>query len=232
MRGNRTVKVSAGSLHAFDSPNLPPLARAHVDIDVDQGTVLRPASMARFRVVDTVCQEVPSCLGLWNGYLHDCTGGDAADLPLDHGEHRAALPAAAGARRGAAVLRGRQHPLRQDTPHTPTHGYHTHCSYFNTEAVPRYHFYTQPPILVGCEGVCREDLLAALREGARAGVIILVVTQCSHGGVSPDYETGQALLDTGAVPGSDITQVPRYIAVGVLNFDIYNLITLSESMKN
>ena len=59
MRGNRTVKVSAGSLHAFDSPNLPPLARAHVDIDVDQGTVLRPASMARFRVVDTVCQEVP-----------------------------------------------------------------------------------------------------------------------------------------------------------------------------
>ena len=64
MRGNRTVKVSAGSLHAFDSPNLPPLARAHVDIDVDQGTVLRPASMARFRVVDTVCQEVRSCLGL------------------------------------------------------------------------------------------------------------------------------------------------------------------------
>ena len=64
MRGNRTVKVSAGSLHAFDSPNLPPLARAHVDIDVDQGTVLRPASMARFRVVDTVCQEVPSCLAI------------------------------------------------------------------------------------------------------------------------------------------------------------------------
>ena len=146
MRGNRTVKVSAGSLHAFDSPNLPPLARAHVDIDVDQGTVLRPASMARFRVVDTVCQEVPSCPGLWNGYLHDCTGGDAADLPLDHGEHGAALPAAAGARRGAAVLRGRQHSLRQDTPHTPTHGYHTHSSYFNTEAVPRYYFYTQPPI--------------------------------------------------------------------------------------
>ena len=123
MRGNRTVKVSAGSLHAFDSPNLPPLARAHVDIDVDQGTVLRPASMARFRVVDTVCQEVPSHLHIYiYGYQHVCPGCDAADLPLDHGEHGAALPAAAGARRGAAVLRGRQHPLRQDTPHT-SHGH-------------------------------------------------------------------------------------------------------------
>ena len=37
--------------------------------------------------------------------------------------------------------------------------------------------------------------------------MVLVVTQCSHGGVSGDYETGQALLDTGAIPGSDITQV-------------------------
>ena len=72
MRGNRTVKVSAGSLHAFDSPNLPPLARAHVDIDVDQGTVLRPASMARFRVVDTVCQEVRSCLGLLYLWIPAC----------------------------------------------------------------------------------------------------------------------------------------------------------------
>ena len=131
MRGNRTVKVSAGSLHAFDSPNLPPLARAHVDIDVDQGTVLRPASMARFRVVDTVCQEVQSYLDIYiYGYLHVCPGCDAADLPLDHGEHGAALPAAAGARRGAAVLRGRQHPLRQDTPHTSHHHLTTPCSYF------------------------------------------------------------------------------------------------------
>ena len=64
------------------------------------------------------------------GYLHVCPGCDAADLPLDHGEHGAALPAAAGARRGAAVLRGRQHPLRQDTPHTSHHHLTTPCSYF------------------------------------------------------------------------------------------------------
>ena len=55
----------------------------------------------------------------------------------------------------------------------------------------------------------RADLLEAVGEAARSGVMVLVVTQCSHGGVSGDYETGQALLDTGAIPGSDITQV-RY----------------------
>ena len=37
-------------------------------------------------------------------------------------------------------------------------------------------------------------------------MLILVVTQCSHGGVSGDYETGQAILETGAIAGSDITQ--------------------------
>ena len=51
----------------------------------------------------------------------------------------------------------------------------------------------------------REDILEAIREGAASGVVILVVTQCPHGGVSADYETGQALLDVGAIPGSDIT---------------------------
>ena len=58
----------------------------------------------------------------------------------------------------------------------------------------------------------RADLLEAVREAASGGVMVLVVTQCSHGGVSGDYETGQALLDTGAVPGSDITQVPGHTA--------------------
>ena len=51
----------------------------------------------------------------------------------------------------------------------------------------------------------RQDILEAIRDGASSGVIILVVTQCPHGGVSADYETGQALLDVGAIPGSDIT---------------------------
>ena len=33
LRGNRTVKVSADSLRAFDSPNFPPLATIGINID-------------------------------------------------------------------------------------------------------------------------------------------------------------------------------------------------------
>ena len=49
MRGNRTVKVSAGSLHAFESPNLTPLARAHVDINVDYQNILKPSALDKFK---------------------------------------------------------------------------------------------------------------------------------------------------------------------------------------
>ena len=52
----------------------------------------------------------------------------------------------------------------------------------------------------------RQDILDAISDGARSGVLILVVTQCSHGGVSGEYETGQAIMNTGAISGSDITQ--------------------------
>lgn len=42
LRGNRTIKVSAGNLDAFDSPNMPPLAEAGIDIAVDSRAILRP----------------------------------------------------------------------------------------------------------------------------------------------------------------------------------------------
>ena len=42
--------MSAGRLHAFDSPNLGPLASIGIDIKVDYETVLKPVSLARFRV--------------------------------------------------------------------------------------------------------------------------------------------------------------------------------------
>ena len=43
------MKVSAGSLYAFDSPNLTPLAHAMIDIDVDYQNILRPSAMERFK---------------------------------------------------------------------------------------------------------------------------------------------------------------------------------------
>ena len=67
--------MSAGSLHAFDSPNLTPLAHAMIDIDVDHQNILKPATMKKFTglwiskvdtsfiilcfsVVDTMCKNV------------------------------------------------------------------------------------------------------------------------------------------------------------------------------
>jgi L-asparaginase len=47
---------------------------------------------------------------------------------------------------------------------------------------------------------------AAFRRVARSGAVVVLVTQCGHGGVRPElYASGQAALDAGAVPGGDLT---------------------------
>ncbi|XP_026280451.1 L-asparaginase-like [Frankliniella occidentalis] len=50
LRGNRTVKVSAHSLRAFDTPNFPPLATIGINIDVDHRLVYRPKTTEPFTV--------------------------------------------------------------------------------------------------------------------------------------------------------------------------------------
>ncbi|XP_030381287.1 L-asparaginase [Scaptodrosophila lebanonensis] len=50
MRGNRTVKVSSNALDAFDSPNVPPLARIGINVNVDYRLIFRPCSVERFNV--------------------------------------------------------------------------------------------------------------------------------------------------------------------------------------
>ncbi|GAA5887281.1 hypothetical protein JCM6882_002473 [Rhodosporidiobolus microsporus] len=41
-RGNRSIKFSSANFHAFQSPNLPPLATVGIDVDVAWSQVLRP----------------------------------------------------------------------------------------------------------------------------------------------------------------------------------------------
>ncbi len=43
------------------------------------------------------------------------------------------------------------------------------------------------------------------KDAHERGVILLSVTQCTHGGVSGIYATGKALLDIGVIPGNDLT---------------------------
>ena len=41
MRGNRTIKISAANLDAFQSPNMQPLVLAGIDIKVDYRAIHR-----------------------------------------------------------------------------------------------------------------------------------------------------------------------------------------------
>ena len=50
MRGNRTVKVSAENLEAFQSPNMKPLAEMKINIEVDFRGIHRPTVIERFKV--------------------------------------------------------------------------------------------------------------------------------------------------------------------------------------
>lgn len=57
-RGNRSSKVSNNALSAFDSPNLPPLARAGISIDVNWALVERPRAISSFRAHDRMASNV------------------------------------------------------------------------------------------------------------------------------------------------------------------------------
>jgi lysophospholipase len=50
-----------------------------------------------------------------------------------------------------------------------------------------------------------DALLGALRDATDRGVVIVNVTQCLRGRVSPSYAAGRALMDAGVVPGADMT---------------------------
>lgn len=50
LRGNRTVKVSSNALDAFNSPNVPPLAKIGINVNVDYRLIFRMCSVERFCV--------------------------------------------------------------------------------------------------------------------------------------------------------------------------------------
>jgi len=147
IRGNRTIKVSAGSLHAFESPNLPPLATIGINITVDYKSLWKPGKIAALNVQANLCRDV--------------------------------------------VLLRLFPSIRTETVN---------------------HFLTPPikGVVLQCYGAGnmpsnRTDLIEVIAEATRKGVIIVSCTQCSHGSVSGEYETGKALIDAGVIPGSDIT---------------------------
>ncbi|XP_019532439.3 L-asparaginase isoform X1 [Aedes albopictus] len=49
-RGNRTIKVSSGSLDAFNSPNAAPLAKMGIHVEIDYRLIFRPCTVEKFNV--------------------------------------------------------------------------------------------------------------------------------------------------------------------------------------
>ncbi|TRY82094.1 hypothetical protein DNTS_014923 [Danionella cerebrum] len=69
-RGNRVTKVDAGSFNAFNSPNLPPLANAEVDIKINWDTVWRANTTAKF-TINTQMNRNVGLLRLFPGITAD-----------------------------------------------------------------------------------------------------------------------------------------------------------------
>ncbi|KAF8937983.1 asparaginase-domain-containing protein [Dissophora ornata] len=59
-RGNRSSKMDAINFNAFDSPNLDPLVKVGINIDVNWSDVIRPTSLARFRAHKSMNPNVAS----------------------------------------------------------------------------------------------------------------------------------------------------------------------------
>lgn len=146
-RGNRTTKQKAMDFDAFDTPNLKPLARVGVNIEVDWSEVLKPTELAAFRAHRTLDPNVVT-LRLFPGITE-------------------------------ATVRAFLHePIRGIVLET-----------FGAGNAPNN----------------RPEILSALLEAVKRGVLIVNCTQCLKGTVSDLYATGKALHDAGVLPGHDMT---------------------------
>ncbi len=147
LRGCRVVKVSAGGLDAFDSPNFPALGRCGVDIQVDWKFVR--ASLGSPLVVKDLAAPFVAALRVFPGI------------------------------RAGVLANILQPPLQGLVLET-----------YGVGNIP-----DRDP-----------ELLTALEQAARRGVVIVNCTQCLTGSVDMHgYATGSALERAGVVGGGDMT---------------------------
>ncbi|XP_014249392.1 uncharacterized protein LOC106666611 isoform X2 [Cimex lectularius] len=79
----------------------------------------------------------------------------------------------------------------------------------------------------------RADLLGELQAAASRGVIIVNCTQCSHGAVTDDYETGKQLAKAGVISGRDMTPEAALTKLAyVLSKPEWDLDTKKAVMEN
>ena len=56
-------------------------------------------------------------------------------------------------------------------------------------------------------------IIDALKEAYDRGVVVVAITQCMKGSVSDAYEAGRSLLQSGIVPGGDMTPEVRLFSL-------------------
>ncbi|XP_055589321.1 L-asparaginase isoform X2 [Uranotaenia lowii] len=174
-RGNRTIKTSSNALDAFNSPNVAPLAKMGINVEIDYRLIFRPCTVEKFSV-----------------HVH-----------MDE---------------NVGLLR-----------------------LFPSISTTTVKAFLQPPMKgivlqsygAGNIPTNRADLVAALREAADRGVIIVNCTQCNEGAVCDLYETGRQLQEIGVIPGFDMTPEAALAKLAyVLSKDDWNLETKKLMMKN
>lgn len=146
-RGNRTSKISASNLDAFDSPNMSPLVNIGIKINVDWNNVYRVSTIAKVNVHSKLNRNV-TLLRIFPSITVETI--------------RAFL----------------QSPIQGVVLQT-----------YGSGNAPSN----------------RKDILNEFREATKRGVIIVNITQCANGKVDAAYETGNALIEAGVIPGSDMT---------------------------
>lgn len=147
MRGNRTIKSSVSSFDAFNSPNVPPLAIAGIDINVDYPSIFRTCLLEKFHVHTTLNKNVL--------LLRMFPSITAEQVRLNL-----------------------QKPIEGVVLQT-----------YGAGNVPSN----------------RQDIIDEFKAASQRGVIIISITQCVEGGVTPSYEPGRILMDAGVISGFDMT---------------------------
>lgn len=146
LRGNRSRKVDASGLGAFESGNFPALAKIASRVEVRWDLVRSPPA-APLRVQPLTQRDV-AALRLFPGLNADTVAG---------------------------ILRAPLQGLVIEAYGTGN----------------------------GPDRDAR--LLEVISEATRRGIVVVAVTQCTHGTVTGDYAAGTALLRAGVTPGRDLT---------------------------
>ncbi|KAL6722127.1 hypothetical protein ACLMJK_001233 [Lecanora helva] len=179
-RGNRTTKASASDFAAFSSPNFPPLAtissmKTHVSWDL----IDRPTDMERFSIHTSQATGDVACLRIFPGIRPDMVEAVLQIKGL----------------KGLVLETFGEYEVENITSSSKFH--------FSSACLEASRF------TISGAGNAPEGpdgaLIRIFTEAVKRGIVIVNVTQCMTGTVSPLYAPAMLLNRAGVIPGHDMT---------------------------